>query len=323
MKPFRKYQLYDFCELIFIIIGSIGSICSIYGVYQLQPSHSFSLLIVIIIASMFAGFTKINKLRQVAATNLKHLSSCFHNTAHTIRNEHAALCKRFNDKKNKLTVDELTTHLNLVGKNVVDNLSTILNELTGEKINVCIKYFCISTPVNFGLLTHEQKQNLQVTVLSRCKYSEKRRGNTKDNLVDNTDLKWITFEQHKHFAEADLFEFSKRLKAAKGESYSDSNPAWRETFNAKITVPIQLDLSYVKPNVIKEKAYDLLGFITADSKSTSAFRDDNIHYFVEICKAYADILYRYLERFIFLWGQLQTYEINEPTQTFALNGENK
>lgn len=306
MKSLKKYQMYDALELFFIIVGAIGSICSIYSVFYQQSKYSVILMIIIISCGVVVCFIKINKLNKVADTNLKTISECIHNTAHTIRNEHAAICKRYKNNTDKLTIQELVANMNYVGKNVVDNLSQILNEVTGEKINVCIKYFCINKPIIFGDLTHEQKQDLMVTELCRCKYSKGRRENIKDKIVDSTDLKWITFEQYKHFYEPDLDEFSEKLKESKHESYTDSNPTWRDFFRAKITVPIQLDLSYIKPEGIKNKSYDLLGFIVADSLSNSAFRDENILYFVEICKAFADMLYRYLERYIYLWGQLQT-----------------
>ncbi|MBU0995901.1 MAG: hypothetical protein KJ737_25685 [Proteobacteria bacterium] len=303
----RIYQLYDFIELIFIIVGIIGSVCSIWSVYSSEPSLKQAIIVAISIVTCgtIISLIKIRKLRKVAITNLENLSKCFHATAHHVRNQHAAICKRFKNGEKQLTLEELNLNLNNVCKIVLDNLSTILNEITGEKINVCIKYFCIDQPVYFSKLTHEEKENLCVTVLSRCKYSENRRSNTKDKIIDNTDLKWITFEKYKHFAEPDLESFNRRLQeTTKFEKYLDSNSSWKDTYKAKITVPIQLDMSFLRNSAVEGKSYDLLGFITADSPSTSAFRDDNLEYMVEICKAFADVIYRYLERYIYLCGEL-------------------
>jgi len=304
MKKLKAYQLHDFLEFISLFISLVGSFASIIALISPEHSNLAKGAWLIVVGITMAAIFKFHKIRTISNLRLLIFAKNFHNISHTLRDHHARLCKRYKNDKRPLTTDELISNIENVCKEVVNSLSDLLNRSTGANVSVCIKYFWIDKQYKPFSFNEKEIDDLKVTTLCRCNNTyKKEKRNDRQHVALNTDLKLITNGAN-HFYCGDIVDYNKRAKEMNLEPYTDSNAYWKQVYKARITVPIRIDLSFTKQGFQKEKAYDLLGFITADSPSTSAFRKEEIEGYVDICKATADMLYRYLERFMYLWATL-------------------
>lgn len=307
MKTLKSYQLQDFFEFLALFISLIGSYVSIVTYFSESKTYwGWGLGVWLLVVGLtVAALLKIHKLRKVSIVRLKDFSAKFHSIAHNLRNHHSRLCKRYKNDQRPLTKDELISNIEHVCSDVVNSLSALLNQSTGEHVSVSIKYFWVDSPLKSSHLSDEDLADLKVTTLCRCQNTQK-----KDKRQDpkpvrgNTDLEKITIDKENHFFSGDIRDYNLKLRNTNNKPYVDSNPFWQEIYNARITVPIRIDLSFAKQGIQKGKSYDLIGFITADSLSNSAFREEEIRNYVHLCKGVADMLYRYLERFIYLWNNI-------------------
>lgn len=304
MRPVKRYQLIDFGEFFVGILVGLAALLSFLGFLQ----GRIRLYIVLVIAGL-AGlslmiFLKAVKISILSEKRLVLFASKFHGFAHFLRDEYYRL--GLIGHQEKPNGELLLTKLKEVGQHTVDSLSEILTESTTKEVSVCIKYFCDKESIRPAGLSKEELAGLGVTVLCRSANSQpNRRINPIDRIKDNTDLEKILIENYSEFAAADLENYS-RLSAAGGRDvYRDSNTEWASSFKGKLTVPIRLrsNFSEGRPG---GTAFDLLGFISADSHSKSAFEEPtNMQAYLGLMKAYADLLYQYLDKFwYYYWEDL-------------------
>ena len=296
MGRLKAYRFYDSLEALLGIFAFIASILSV--ITFCRDSEPWNSYVIVISLLMLIGaiFAKLIKIATISKNRLKHFSQTFHSITHLIRDEFYLLNSLKTD--NKLNKELLENSLEKVCKQVCNKLATLLTVCSGKNVSVCVKYFCLNEPFRLEWKSVDEVKDQTVTVLCRSDNSNpNRRFGENDRVRDNTDIEKITIGTYKQFAITNLSEYTE----GNGEKYKSSNHEWGRYYKTKITVPIRLKSKLNFFGGIE--GYDLLGFISADAKSTSTFHDDDMNYYVDTLKSVADILYQYFDRFFYLWHE--------------------
>lgn len=204
----------------------------------------------------------------IAATELRHKEKItvglkFVGGYKALLKEHTINLMRFEEKCDEFqTVDELYGTVFGYLKSMVDEVSRILSDITGEKIRVCIKSF----PEKYD---HRDVHQMELITFYRSNAgwstSELER-KERIKVVENTDFKHILVESYPYFAFNGLDNFEKVTKM----KYQNSTKDWRKKYNATIVNPISKFVSVQK----SQEKYEILGFLCADTLKTDAFSAD-------------------------------------------------
>lgn len=286
-----KYQVYDLLEF---IIGALGFAASILQVVQFFTKPIFPALAVTFVfcSSLSAVFLiKMLKFRKLSQNRLDEFSSSINKYAGIIRDESYALDRLYDTQQ--LTSLQLLDHARSTGQQGVDLLERILTFSTGERINVCIKYFPDIRPRDAG---YTKPEDLYVKTLCRSAgTSTDRESDALARVSENTDFLQIIKEDRNYFRARDLHERDRQLRESGAGPYRNSTPNWDEMYRATIVVPIR-----IKRRLLGQDAgvqgYDLLGFWCADTLSTCAFRDSDMAAYTCLVKAFADLYYIYFNK---------------------------
>lgn len=93
------------------------------------------------------------------------------------------------------------------------------------------------------------------------------------------------------------------MKEISGKPYQNPNINWNDFYSSTIVVPIRIKRRYIEAEYVGE-GFDILGFLCADSNSTSAFPDREMESYVDTVKAFADTLYIYIDRILYYKNNL-------------------
>ena len=293
---FPRYQIQDFLELIFGTVAIISAILTIITFFKEPPTYIYIIFMAVLFATSLTFFVLLIKFKIIAENRLRHFPESFHKLTHLIRDEFYNLQRMHEDKK--LSTEKLLDCLQKTAHESVNILSLALSTSTDRNISVCIKYFPIDEPI----LLRDEKDYKNISVKTLCRSSNSnlsRNAHSIHKVFDNTHFKKIMMEKLPHFSAYNIYELSDKLKDTTGMPYQNSNPNWEDYYKSAITVPIRMESKYVPKKISKsihDGSYDLLGFVCVDSPSTSAFRKNDIDFYVQYIKAYADLLYQYFDR---------------------------
>lgn len=283
-----KYRLYDLFEVLVGLLGLIASIISI-ATYAIIPNSQLAFFYIVVVTSAFIIiFIKTVKMTRVSQDRLYDFSESFHRYTDLLRDKTYVLQSLY--EADRLTYGLVLQNAGSFGQQTVDILSTLISNSTDERVSVCIKYFPDDQPrpdAN-GFL---QEEDYYLKTLSRSTNTVSDRLNN-DGLVPilgNTAFMTIMNERKSYFRSSNLKELKKI------DAYDNTNQHWEKYYNATIVVPIRMKMN-ISNAEIPDSRYNLLGFLCADSLSTSAFRDSDIAAYTSMIKAYAGGLYMYLEK---------------------------
>lgn len=242
---------------------------------------------------------KLLKIYKIANQRLRIFSVNFHKFSHLLRNEFYKLCVL--RREGKLSETVLEQSLEGVCARVTNFIAEKLRISTGRDVTVSIKYFCINERIFTDNFDDDELGDLEVTVLCRSdNANQKRIDRRRGKIRENTDLSKILIENFDEFAVTNLPRYDKELKRLDNKRYRDSNEEWQDFYKTKLTVPIRIQSDYTYDN-INTDGFELIGFISADANSTSAFQEKEIESYTELLKGYADTLYKYFDRFLYFW----------------------
>lgn len=295
-------------NLISILSGMVTIITSILGIITIKITGDDlnSAAIVMYISTMSLSiilFFRVKKYRQIAQKRMAVISEKIHKFSHASRDIYFDILH--NHKLGTLTENELhTTYKNYIG-DVLDNMCEVMNSFTEKKVCACVKLFTytdreeVIDENNSKLITFCRSKNSDT---NRDNY-EKR--NSKDiYLKDNTDFRYIldgSIEKD-YFYQGNLVEFNNKLKET-GKRYRNTNINWEQYYRGTIVVPIRIECKHLY-NQNQDSAFHIMGFLCVDSMDTDAFREEQENYNVDMIKAYADMIYIFLDQYKYYLNKL-------------------
>jgi hypothetical protein len=301
---FTQYELFDFLEFVVGVFSLISSAIAIYT-FWVTPTDKIQIFVFVIIAILslcVIFFIKTWKLKNIAQERLSAFSKAFHRYTDELRDKLYNLTYHY--ETGSLSYDQLRTESENMGQIVVDLLADILTLSTGKKVSVCIKYF----PDDQPRPSDERLQEEDYLLKTLCRSHNSDPNRKIDELTPirgNTSFFRIMNERKGYFAASNLLAWSRKMREAGMGGYQNPNPDWEKYYLSTIVVPIRIkEKSETRRTDIK---YDLIGFLCADSLSTSAFRETQIDDYVHLIKSFASGLYIYLDQ-IFVYRYNLTNE---------------
>lgn len=299
------YQIYDIVEFVLGLFAISIFLIAIILYYKNSNSPVALLFIITLSIISLILLIKLFKLKMIADLRLKEFPEAFHAFTHKLRNEFYLL-QHTHDHKNEIFNHEyLIENLRSVGRNSSDILAKILTDSTGYNISVSIKYFPIMQNIanknNFEI-TNDLESVYIKTLCSSSNSNHTRIDDCFFKLSENTSFYKIMVEHASHFAATNLIELNDQSKKCNGRPYQSTISNWQNFYKSEIVVPIRIEGKYLSNR--RADIYDLLGFICVDSQSTSAFRVNEIYYYVELIKAFSDVLYKYFDRVLFYISEM-------------------
>jgi hypothetical protein len=285
--------LYRLLDLLEIIIGAVSLVCALFGLWRhwnRGPSPEAFFFIVICLVSAVL-LIKMLKHRKMSQDRLLLLSEGFLGLAEAVRNDYYYI--RQLHAQGTLDRDRLLLNARATGQHAVDLLASILSVSTEQKVSVCIKYF---PDIYRDTGSPERVEDYYVGTLCRSSNSSPMRDlESLSRIGENTDFLLIMKEHRPYFRVRDLHRLEQYLEESGTGTYRNSNPEWSAYYRSTIVVPIRMERRLLVPDVGSE-GFDLLGFLCADSLSTSAFRSEHLDAYTTLMKAFASVLHPYLDR---------------------------
>jgi hypothetical protein len=124
-----------------------------------------------------------------------------------------------------------------------------------------------------------------------------------ERVGDSTPLFFLMMERSSDFRVENIRHINKRLKSIGLAYYRDARPNWEDHYASIIAVPIRMRTKYIG-NEKPSEGYDIVGFLFASSRSTSAFRKNDIDSYCHLLKGFADIMYSYIDRIDFYYDEI-------------------
>jgi hypothetical protein len=296
-----QYQLYDFFEFIVGLISLIAAFVTCYDVIVKQD-YTFALIITIAIGITIVIALKTYKLREINTKRLEVFSRTWHITTDITRDASYFILDQ--KEKGVLRKELLWESLKANTQKIVDALADILSTSSGYTVCVCLKYFVTDTD-GVNPKYDKKPEDYQLKVLCRSQNTDRRRITEELSQVGlNTDFLQIMKDDKSYFWSRDLTKTDQKLRELEQGCYSNSTPIWSQFYNSTIVVPIRIKRS-IYPYDPSNERYLLLGFLCADSLSTSAFPNQHASYYVDIIKGVADALFPYLDRVFHYLGEIK------------------
>lgn len=296
-------------NLISILSGVVTIITPIIGIVAtIITGEKIGTITKVAFVSVFSFacilFFRMKKYRQLALKRMSVTSEKFHRLTHESRNVFFDVLHSYKTKS--LTENELDTLYQKYIGNVLDDLCEVLNSFTEKKICACVKLFTYTEDEEII-----DKNYSKLVTFCRSRNSSTNRNNYVSRnkkeifLKDNTDFRDIVDDEKEkdYFYEADLKKYDEELKKI-GEKYRNTNDNWEQYYRGTIVVPIQIEFKRLYHQK-KNDSYHLIGFVCVDSLDTDAFKEEQEKYNVDIVKAYADLIYVFLDEYKYYMKRLR------------------
>ena len=259
----------------------------------------------IIIVFMFLGVTgilalKLKKVSNISLDRLSFFSSSFHKLSHLIRDEYYLVGSLFKD--NQLNQNLLLERLSHLSCEIVNAVADCFTASTGYSISACIKYFHSDTPFAHNGSIDSLNKKMIVKTLCRSANSHPDRFNYQfnDSAFENTALTEIIKNHSDCFSDTDLTSYEKRFT----KRYFNANPNWQNYYSQTIVVPIRVRSGILDLNNSNGQ-FILVGFLCVDAATVEAFQDNEVEYYVDLLKSFADELYSIFDRFLYHYNALE------------------
>jgi hypothetical protein len=293
VSSIKKYQLIDTFELIFGSLSIVAAIIDLifFSLGKAPLWIAFSFLTAFVLSLAF--LTKILKLEKLSLERMVAFTEAFNQGSKVIRDDYYYLGQQ--GQKRLLTEEQLILNAKATCQQCVDLMANALTISATENVSICIKYFPQDyNPRNVAKLLIE---DYRVKTLCRSHNTIAERSNDEGGALarigDNTDFLLITKELRPYFVAEDLREFDRISREGGFGHYRNSNLDWEKYYLSTIVVPIRMENRLVGT---ASSGYDLLGFLCADSLSTSTFRKSDMQSYMNFLQAFAQLLYPYFDR---------------------------
>ncbi len=291
------YRVMDFIEFCVAILTGIASVFAIVMFFRDQSNILFAA-----VGGAFAFIMVIFGLKIVKDYRIHHrrfevVTMLCHEFSHRIRDNYFFLHKCHS--KGELSAEVLRNMLQSIGILAANCVARILCESTGQKVSAHIECFYGHDGTFIRLLSTDKEkiENCLVKTLCRSDNSDKERGSEDRHLVgQSTELMHIMADSHPHFYAQDLRTLDRILQKT-GQCYLNPRQSlWIKYYRSRAVVPIRMEDSYISESGIEGKGFVMLGFLFADSLSTSAFRISDSEINLNLMKAFADQIFHIFER---------------------------
>ncbi|MFZ5923005.1 MAG: hypothetical protein ACOYY3_18335 [Chloroflexota bacterium] len=197
-------------------------------------------------------------------------------------------------KTKQINPSQLNADAKRTAQYCVELISDALTKITGEKVVVSLKYFPDNITRSSKEKTLPEDNFVKILAISANAHPNRADLNVLEKVGDSTPLLALMEERKNHYYAQDLIKRDNYLREIGQGKYKDPLADWEDYYQAVIVVPIRMQETLLDPNV--QEGMDILGFLWAESKSTSAFRKKDIPAYCDFLKGFADILYQYLDR---------------------------
>ncbi len=286
-----KYQVFDFMELVMAALTFAAAVLTIWSFFADQASWITISGFALLLGALGYIFNKARKLRAFSLDRLLVFSRTFHAFSHMIRDAYTVLGRAC--RKTNISEEHLRGMAELTAQRTIDLISEALTASTGYDVCVSIKYFPQQKPGDHDGPTNPD--DFYVKTLCRSSNSDPRRpSDLLYRVGDNTEFHQIMVERSADFCAQDLVEYQEAVRGT-GRPYRNSVLEWKDLYRARIVVPIRISNAALGDQ-LDDGGFELLGFLCADSESTSAFQRSQMSAYCDFLKAFADALYHYFER---------------------------
>lgn len=232
---------------------------------------------------------RISKYGRIETMRMSKITKNMHYLLHNVRDTYFKIM--LYHKIRRLSRQSLSEIYKLSLQGVMDNLCSTINAYTSREVHACIK---LITSEDFD--RKMDINNATLVTFCRSRNSEHKRSRYEENnrpifLRENSDFYEVVSPEFEktHFYQGDLIAYDEEKKK-NGERYKNSNPDWAEFYRGTIVVPIRIERDKLY-HIEENDAYDIIGFLCVDSKSTDAFTKSMENYLVDMMYAYADVIY--------------------------------
>jgi hypothetical protein len=230
-------------------------------------------------------------------------AAIFHNLAHDVRNQilHLLFAK---DVIGSLEISKRTEVIERIERNwgmfnlyYLDNLKALCDSLTGQSNAVCIKVVRTEVvqsqpePRAAEVCPPAQNETVKtIKTLYRDTISNRLRRENDIRLAKYVATSNSAFAKILSDDTKDYFFLSNDLQAE--QSYVNTNPRWREFYNAAMVSPIRIE-NFSDPVPNPNEKYITYGFICVDSLNGKYRKDVELEILQAFCDLYFPLLYSF------------------------------
>lgn len=318
-----------FWDIVANIGGLAGLIALAYPVYSLvnKPEvnanpdlHQLVVFTCWILGIAFAGvlvlvavqWQKTGRLREfelqqyrieTLLENQRDIAISVHNIAHDVRNQIIHLLfaegvlETIDKRAREEVIERIEKNWGMFNLYFLDNIKNVFDTLTGKNNSVCLKMvrteLVQSVPeprTAEGDLSPTREMVKTVRTLYRDTQSHRLRRENDVRLEkyvanSNSAFAHILSNDTRNF-----FYLSNDL--AKDQSYVNTNPRWREFYNATMVSPVRIE-NFTDPKPAETEKYITWGFLCVDSMKATYRQDVEL----ELLEAFADLYFPLLYAF--------------------------
>lgn len=227
---------------------------------------------------------QLETLTKTPAHQLGIIGERLHSVNDTIRDEYQELGRL--SEGGPLSGALLESMSMRAGAKIVNYIAELFSYCSGHKICACLKIFD-----GRRVITSELVQDLdEESVLTFCRSANtphQRYEHLRHPVRPNTAFRDIILGVTQYFKAVDL------EAAALAGNYNNTTVNWSHWYKTAIVVPIRIAVARSRHGTVQ---YDTLGFLCADSASTSAFGENNIDHYAHLLMSVGDGMYHYFDR---------------------------
>ncbi|MCI8519736.1 MAG: hypothetical protein HFJ51_06885 [Clostridia bacterium] len=279
-------------EILASIIELINAIIGLIGAGAFYTLLGIILLISIIVIILFIR-KNIKRKIQIAHSQMVMCDKCEDIYFKMIKNYKSGGMKA--EQFSHVILDELKEFLNQV--------SEMFTLITGKEIYSTLRFLETKKTINkSNVIMLQYSKNCERNRIEE--FRKILRGEIKNLKVveRNTDFYEIIGDNREnrdpYFYEKDLKKYDKNLKKSHKKGYKNTTENWEQYYLGRVVVPIRAPNERLFFND-KTEGYDIIGFLTIDSKSKYAF-SNKAHlknFNLSILETYSAYLYMILSKY--------------------------
>ena len=244
-----------------------------------------------LILGVTMGFIKLKKAWDLNDRRLSTFGQRMHSITHCVRDAYGQL--QVWSTTPEFDEAGLFLHATATAKQCVNDLAEILSESSGQIIVATLQYFRM--PGDGPSDAAVDLSAVRVDTLARsdnCKNLDARVDSVA--LSDNDAYREIVSDGRRQFRAPNLNVHCAAFQKAHGAPFSLGNLQHPHAYKSLVVLPIRVAEKFCKLKARRNK-YIIIGFISLDSMSVDAFREDHIQAYCNIGMCCGDAMFHYLQ----------------------------
>lgn len=284
------------------VVGLLNALLELLKNCNIDIKYVIAILIVLGII-MFYQIKKIKKANSIAHNQMVMSNKC-----------QEIYYKMMNSYKSRIKAEQFNLMMMDEFKSLLNQIAEMFTIITNKDVYSTIRFLEQRKTINkskVNVLQHSE--NCERNRVAEFNRILKKEVNIEKTVEKNSDFYEIIGEGREnlepYFYQSNLKKYSKKLKKLKKKEYQNETNNWEDYYLGRIVVPIRMannKLFFKDTN----KGYDLIGFLTIDSKSKYAFSERNHikNFYLSILETYSAYLYIILNNYMHYLKKLEEGE---------------